>query len=206
MRFAWAQPSLGRIELSTIADFGLPGISQESGFTYSYTAGHLAAAHVFFVAQPMRLVITAVPRITANLAFGGSGAPDDVSGYVASLQLTVSAASSGDTTSSSATVGSVAGIGPAFFPAVQALRNQRFLMNAVVNADGPDVLLLSLSISAVVFQQAGSYGLALVDMDGMTSPPGPGSYFPNGGLVLPSFLVSDANCPPIIFPSIDPTV
>jgi hypothetical protein len=200
-RFAWAQPQLGRIELSAIVTIGQPGTSQDSGFTFTYTSGHLAAVHPLLVNQPTTVVATVFPRVTANLLYGGSGAPNDVSGYVVALRLVASTAGSQATVSTGATVGSEVGVVQSLFPRLEKLRSKIFRLSAAVNANGPDVLLLTLSVSALVFQEAGSYGLALVDMDGMTSPPGPMPYLERGGLVLPSFIVSDIDCAPPIYVS-----
>lgn len=202
MRFAWAQPQLGRIEVSAMVSNPLPGISQASGFGFSTTAAHLAGAHLLWVSQPMTVIVAAEPGITGLLAAGGSGSPNDVAGYSVSLQLSATALSSGDSKSATVDVGHLAGVF-AGLPLIERLR-RRYWLTVSINADGPDFLVISLSLSAVVFQKTGSCGFAMVDIDGATSPPGPNTYY-TGGLHLPRFLVADVRCPPYPIDP-DPTI
>jgi len=193
VRYAWAQPQLGRLELVCSTSINQPGQTQSGGFGYTTASGHITAALPLFLSEPTTVKISAIPYLSGLVALGGSGALNDVAGFAVSLQLSAVALRSGSSQSTIAPVASNAGVG-AFLPFVESFRNRALPVSVAISVSAPDFVLIVLTLLATVFQQGGSYGYSLVDIDGLTSPPGRSAYFAEGALQVSFFAVSDPSC------------
>ncbi len=195
--YAFAQPALGRLELACAISRDLPGRSEAAGFGYSTTSAYLASAQPLFLGTSREVRIRAAPRVSGLFAFGGQ----DVAGYGVSLQLAAQGAVSGNAKSSSVSIAGKAGtlVGPNLLPTLLPFReerqNQAYPLSVTLGIDSPDLLIISLAITATTFAKAGGLGYALVDIEGLTAPPGKSSYFSPGALSLSSFVIDHPDCP-----------
>jgi hypothetical protein len=190
-RYAWSQPKLGRLELVSCISKSVPGENQIGGFGYTVASAQLAAVYPLLGSEARDVAVKAQPFFSGLLGFGSGPDSWEASGYMVSVGLSVSALSSKTSESNTIVVDSnFAGvIGWPLINKVQYWPTPYAKLRVVE----PDLLFMSLIVSAVVFQEQGGMGYALVDIDGLTSPPGKSKYWPSGAVSLPYFQVS--SCP-----------
>lgn len=187
LKYAWAQPNKGRLELVSLISKLVPGKHVVGSYSYNMSSANLAAAYPITSSQPRNVTVKAQPWYSGFMAHGSGNSWNDVSGYSVTITLAATALFAGSADINTVVPGSSFGVvlgwpygGKAqYWPA----------LSVKLATTSYDLLLITLTLSATTLQKTGSYGFALVDIDGMTSPPGKSHYFGTGGLALLGFEV-----------------
>jgi Endonuclease NucS C-terminal domain len=97
----------------------------------------------------------------------------------------------GDSAISTVAAASILAYNPNPLPFLERFDRSRFPVTTLLQVNTPDLVVVSLTLTATVIRGTHGLGYAWADVEGLTSPPGRSAYFPFGGLELPRFVLHD---------------